>query len=118
MSCEPYNDNIAGKGFKSMFSNLGQHSYNSMGNTIQFSFFFICRTLNDLSCQEFMNEVRYWWGDRPSWYGQERATPDSPVVAACCGILEDWAEPHVKEKCFLGETRNQVFGQIKMYKSF
>ena len=86
-----------------------------MANKIQFLF---CRTVNDLSCEEFLNEVRYWWGDRPFWYREDQVTPDSPVVEAYWGIMEDWAEPQVKEKCYLGFTRSQVFERIKMIKSF
>lgn len=35
-----------------------------------------------------MKGVSYWWGNRPFWCGEDRATPDFPVVAAFWGMMK------------------------------
>ena len=76
------------------------------------------RTVSDLSKDEFIQEVRFYWGQRPFWIGEDRAGEDSPIALGYWGILDDWAEPHLKVKCFLGNNRNQVMERIKMLLSF
>ena len=81
--------------------------------------FIVCvyRTVSDLTKEEFMNEVRFTWRERPFWIGEDNVE-DSPIVLGYWGILEDWAEPSNKKKYFLGSSRVQVMQRIKMLLSF
>ena len=47
-----------------------------------------------------MEEVRYQynWGERPFWFGEDRAGEDSPIATGYWGILDDWAEPQLRKK--------------------
>ena len=67
-----------------------------------------------------MEEVRYQynWGERPFWFGEDRAGEDSTIATGYWGILDDWAEPQLRKKCFLGSNRMQVVQRIKMLLSF
>jgi len=71
-----------------------------------------------LTCQEFHQDVKYKWGERPLWFGIDKASTYSPISEGYWGILEDWAEPDTKKKIFLGKDRSQVFDRMKMVLSF
>ena len=74
--------------------------------------------MSDLSIHEFLQEVRFTWGERPFWFGEDKAVEDSPVTLGYWGVMEDWAEPKIKTKCYLGNKREQVLERIKMLLSF
>ena len=65
-----------------------------------------------------MHEVRFQWGERPFWIGEDRVEDDSPIALGYWGIIEDWVEPSKKTKCFLGNNRGQVMERMKMLLSF
>ena len=74
--------------------------------------------MNDLSIHEFLQEVRFIWGEGPIWFGEDRAVKDSPLALGYWGVIEDWAEPNLKKKFYLGNKRDQVLDRIKMLLSF
>lgn len=65
-------------------------------------------------------EVRYVWGKRPFWYGENpRPEIKGQGEKAYWGWLEDWAEPDREPAlCYLGQNRAQVFDRMKAYLSF
>ena len=74
--------------------------------------------MNDLSIHEFLQEVRFTFGEQPIWFGEDNTVEDSPVTLGYWGVIEDWAEPNIKKKCYLGNKREQVLDRIKMLLSF
>ena len=78
------------------------HNVSNKRLTDYFFVVLVYRTVNDLSCEEFHEDVRFKWGNRPFWYGEDQASPDSPMTTGYWGIWNDWAEPKIEQKCFLG----------------
>lgn len=62
--------------------------------------------------------TNFTWGERPFWFREDRQGEDSPLVLGYWGVPEDWAEPNIRKKCYLGNNRVQVFDRIKVLLSF
>lgn len=55
------------------------------------------RSLDKLSEEEFKNDVHLWWGNRPFWFGVDKASLTGRTEQkAYWVIITDWAEPEFK----------------------